>query len=70
MNRTADKIVFLTVCFVAIGLTLQAVYQYGYDKARSECKPAPKVEIPLKNMTHKQAVRNIMWHNRDKGNIR
>ena len=55
---------------MVLGLISQDGYQRGYDTAKAECKPIIKREIPLKNMTHKQAVRNIQWHNRDRGIIK
>lgn len=63
----AVGIVGLTSAFL---LSYAAFWQHGYDTAKAECKPLPKVEIPLKQMTHKQQVKWAKWANRDKGWIK
>lgn len=45
-------------------------YQAGYETARDECKPPPKTEVPMKDMTHKQQVRYIKRMNADKGVVK
>ena len=67
-NRPADRAVFWTGMLIFLALLIQSAYQYGYDTARAECKPAASYEI--KPMTHKQKVRAAQWAMRDRGYIR
>jgi len=52
---------------VALALSAMTAYQYGYDAARAECKPLPKVEF--KQMSHKQQVKWAKWSMMDRGVI-
>ena len=69
MVTNGDIAVGVTAVLVALALSAMTAYQYGYDAARAECKPI-RTEIPLKQMSHKQQVRQIKWANRDKGAMR
>lgn len=70
MFTKGDIAVGVTAVLCSIALIAMTGYQYGYDAAKAECKPLPKVEIPFKQMTHKQQVRAIQWQFRDKGAVR
>lgn len=65
-----DRIVFIVCAIIAFFLLLGFAYQSGYEAARSECHPVIKYQVPLKQMTHRQQVRNIQWMNRDREVIR
>lgn len=65
MFTKGDIAVGVTAALCSIALIAMTGYQYGYDTARAECKPLPKVEF--KQMTHKQQVKLVKWANRDKG---
>ena len=69
MFTKGDIAVGVTAVLCTLALIAMSGYQFGYDTAKAECKPAPKVEIPFKNMTHKQKVRAVQWANRDRGVI-
>ena len=64
MVTNGDIAVGVTAVLVALALSAMTGYQYGYDAARAECKPAPRVEF--KQMSHKQQVKLVKWANRDK----
>ena len=68
MVTNGDIAVGVAAVLVALALSAMTAYQYGYDAARAECKPLPKVEF--KQMSHKQQVRQIKWMMRDKGAIK
>ena len=63
MTNNGDIAVTVFAILVLIALITQTAYQVGYDQARAECKPLPRVEI--KDMTHKQQVRALKY--RDSG---
>ena len=69
MFTKGDIAVGVAAVLVALALSAMTGYQFGYDAAKSECKPLPRVEIPFKNMTHKQQVRHAIWMMRDRGVI-
>ncbi len=68
MPTNGDIAVGVATVLVALALSAMTAYQYGYDAARAECKPLPKVEF--KQMSHKQQVKLVKWANRDKGWIK
>ena len=68
MVTNGDIAVGVTAVLVALALSAMTAYQYGYDAARAECKPLPKVEF--KQMSHKQQVKLVKFENRDKGWIK
>ena len=68
MVTNGDIAVGVAAVLVALALSAMTAYQYGYDAARAECKPLPKVEF--KQMTHKQQVKLVKFENRDKGWIK
>ena len=68
MPTNGDIAVGVTAVLVALALSAMTAYQYGYDAARAECKPLPKVEF--KQMSHKQQVKLVKFENRDKGWIK
>ncbi len=65
MPTNGDIAVGVAAVLVALALSAMTAYQYGYDAARDECKPLPKVEF--KQMSHKQQVKWTKWANIDKG---
>ena len=65
MPTNGDIAVGVAAVLVALALSAMTAYQYGYDAARAECKPLPKVEF--KQMTHKQQLKLVNFENRDKG---
>ncbi len=69
MVTNGDIAVGVAAVLVALALSAMTGYQFGYDEAKAECKPSPRVEIPFKNMTHKQKVRHSIWMMRDRGVI-
>lgn len=68
MPTNGDIAVGVAAVLVALALSAMTAYQYGYDAARAECKPLPKVEF--KQMSHKQQVKWVKFENRDKGWIK
>ena len=68
MLTNGDIAVGVAAVLVALALSAMTAYQYGYDAARAECKPLPKVEF--KQMSHKQQVKLVKFENRDKGWIK
>ena len=68
MPTNGDIAVGVAAVLVALALSAMTAYQYGYDAARAECKPLPKVEF--KQMSHKQQVKLVKIENRDKGWIK
>ena len=68
MVTNGDIAVGVTAVLVALALSAMTGYQYGYDAAKAECKPLPKVEF--KKMSHKQQVKLVKFENRDKGWIK
>ena len=68
MFTKGDIAVGVAAVLVALALSAMTAYQYGYDAARAECKPLPKVEF--KQMSHKQQVKLVKFENRDKGWIK
>ena len=68
MPTNGDIAVGVATVLVALALSAMTAYQYGYDAARAECKPLPKVEF--KQMSHKQQVKLVKFENRDKGWIK
>lgn len=68
MPTNGDIAVGVSAVLVALALSAMTAYQYGYDAARAECKPLPKVEF--KQMSHKQQVKLVKFENRDKGWIK
>ena len=68
MVTNGDIAVGVTAVLVALALSAMTGYQYGYDAAKAECKPLPKVEF--KQMSHKQQVKLVKFENRDKGWIK
>mgnify|MGYP006377720515 FL=1 len=68
MPTNGDIAVGVAAVLVALALSAMTAYQYGYDAARAECKPLPKVEF--KQMSHKQQVKLVKFENRDKGWIK
>jgi archaeosine-15-forming tRNA-guanine transglycosylase len=65
MPTKGDIAVGVTAVLVALALSAMTGYQYGYDAAKAECKPI-RTEIPFKQMSHKQQVRQIKWANRER----
>ncbi len=65
MVTNGDIAVGVTAVLVALALSAMTGYQYGYDAAKAECKPI-RTEIPFKQMSHKQQVRQIKWANRER----
>ena len=65
MVTNGDIAVGVTAVLVALALSAMTGYQYGRDAARAECKPI-MTEIPFKQMSHKQQVRQIKWANRER----
>ena len=68
MPTNGDIAVGVAAVLVALALSAMTAYQYGYDAARAECKPLPKVEF--KQMSHKQQVKLVKFENTDKGWIK
>lgn len=68
MFTKGDIAVGVTAVLCSIALIAMTGYQFGYDAAKAECKPLPKVEF--RQMTHKQQVRQIKWASMDKGAIK
>jgi hypothetical protein len=68
MLTNGDIAVGVAAVLVALALSAMTAYQYGYDAARAECKPLPKVEF--KQMSHKQQVKLVKFENIDKGWIK
>jgi hypothetical protein len=67
MLTNGDIAVGVAAVLVALALSAMTAYQYGYDAARAECKPLPKVEF--KQMSHKQQVKWAKWSMMDRGVI-
>lgn len=63
-----DIVVGVTSALCFLCLVAWAIWQNGYDTAKAECKPLPKVEF--KQMSHKQQVKLVKFENRDKGWIK
>lgn len=68
MFTKGDIAVGVSAVLVALALSAMTGYQFGYDAAKSECKPLPRVEF--KQMSHKQQVKLVKFENRDKGWIK